>query len=272
MLRTVSFSYQLVDLFCKATKDYNIVHSARYMHNNGKKVVVPGMYLLCTILSDTGFFAGGGNNPNYLKIYFNSIVSEGDEIQIGCLPLDTEERVWQLSAINGQDCLALRHNLSIMKHHNSPSLAFSKGNLRSLPFEKAQFHSFQQLLSCEDNTTLAVLFAIAYGSMALNKAIAYPVSETEFEISRLLNKTINPNCVSPFYQSLEIELPLERVTCVPGIDLLYFIDFEQEVFNKSYFANLICMQGQQRIFSARYQMVAIPDRLIMRKAKSLNEN
>jgi len=272
MLRTVSFSHKLISQFCAATRDYNIVHSAAYMHINEKKVVVPGMLLLSTILSDANLYLGKENSPNYFMIYFNSIVSEDDQVQIGCLPLNADRDCWQLSAINGKDCLSLHDNKSIMKCQVSSSLSISNGNLRLLPFDESQLFSFQQLTSFGDEATSSVLFAIAYGSMALNKAIANPESETEIEINRLLDKNINPNRVSPFYQSLEIELPLKPTRCNPGKELSYYIDFEREVFNKSYFANLICEQDHQKIFLARYQMVAIPDRLIMRKAKGLNEN
>lgn len=269
MDHAVAFSSGIVADFCRATKDYNIVHDADYMHTKGKKVIVPGMLLLCRLLSGCWKDFDQNHQPNYFQLYFNSISSENDPIVLACQPHSERPFTWKLEAINGKDCFSSNGNSS-MACVKEVGLAAHPlvGIKRSLPVDQSQIHVFNSILNLADQRLLWLLFSIAYASMALQKAIFEPRTLVESEINQLLNKEINPNCVSPFYQSLTIETTnLPDVGEIPtNID--YFIDFEREYLNKSYFAHLQCVVGSQLIFRARYQMIAIPDRLIMRMAKN----
>lgn len=269
MVRSVSFSSEAVSVFCHATRDFNIVHDVNYMHPKGKKVIVPGMLLLTDLLSDCWDKIFTDKTPDYVKVFFNSIVSEAEKVELHCRPLAGKDRHWQLTAMNGKDCFALHDQISYVCHKEERSLSTRKGILRTLPVDRQQIASFNDVLGLSSPWPSELLFSVAYASMALQKAIDYPESEVEYEINHLLDKTLNPNCVSPFYQSLEIEIGKEKLLTNLSGEMHYYIDFEREQPNKSYWANLICENQNHHIFSARYQMVAIPDRLIMRMAKSL---
>lgn len=266
-----SFSAKLVSDFCKVTHDSNIVHDTNYMHTNGKRVIVPGMLLLCSLMSKCWNGVTDTDLPNLYQFYFNSITSEDEFVTFFCRPEDTFPPSLSLHAINGRDCFSLNEKYSFATYIDDYELFDSFEWVdRSLPFAENQLEEFKNILRIHDDAYASLLFSISYASMALFKAINEPLSDVEKEIHNLLDKKSNADCVSPFYQSLKIFIPKPSHIKVPSIEIKYFIHFDRYVMNKSYGCSLVCKINDHVVFNATYNMVSIPDRLIMRMAKNIN--
>lgn len=265
---TTSFSNADIIAFCKATMDFNIVHSPEYMSFHKKEVVVPGMYLFSYLSSKLLSSCTTMVKSNTIEIFLGSLISAGEQVE---LLVDTakETGTWFLSAINSKDCFRVGENRSSISFNDHPTLTSTQSHNRGLPVTSEQLSLFKSLLHDISKEWLDLLFTITYASQALFKAIASPLDEVESEINLLLDKSKNPDQVSPFYQWLKIEIPGERISLSLDKPIDYHISFNRESANRAYIANVECRQEDKLFYYSRYKLIAIPDRLIMRMAKSM---
>jgi hypothetical protein len=84
-----------------------------------------------------------------------------------------------------------------------------------------------------------------------------------------LDKSRNPAQLSPFYQSLEIFIPQSPKILYPKGNIDYQVHLIRKKKHRLYAAHLRCMQSEKLVFQAKYDLIAIPDRLIMRMIKDL---
>jgi hypothetical protein len=268
MTINTTFSNADIIAFCQATMDSNVVHSPEYMSIHNKEVVVPGMYLFSFLTSKLIASCSKTTSCNTIEIFLGSLISAGEEV---CLMVESalESQIWYLSAINSKDCFRIGENRSSLSFNSSPILKPTPSHIRILPFTNEQLTHFKRLLHTITDEWSDLLFTITYASQALFKAIAEPLDEVENEINRLLDKSKNPDQVSPFYQWLKIEIPEQRNCLNHGKPIEYHISFDREVANRAYIANVECRQDDRLFYHSKYKLIAIPDRLIMRMAKNL---
>lgn len=145
----------------------------------------------------------------------------------------------------------------------------SEGIMRTLDVRPNQMQQFAAMTGLIDNELGYLLFAITYASRGLLLSIDEPVTEVEREINRYLDKTINPEKISPFYQYLKIYLPSNGIKPQPNYNLDYLIHFERVKEGRTYNARVTCFQQWNLIYYSEYQLIAIPDRLIMRMASAV---
>ncbi len=258
------FDTRAIEDFCRVTDDYNLIHNPGYMYANGKKVVVPGMLLLSLAIGKARELIDKGADTFHL--FFNSIICAGDRVDIGYRLLSLAPVRAELTAKNSVDAFKLRDEPSVMYARAGEPEISPGGILRTLPLRDGQMDDFDRQIFLSGNPLGALLFAIAYASNALLRAIQNPVTDTETQIHRLLDKSLNPDQVSPFYQSLKIFLPQPLHYPNRHQPLDYLIDFITERQDKVYTAHVSCSQGGQSVFYSLYRLIAIPDRLIMRMA------
>jgi len=258
------FDAHAITEFCKVTDDYNLIHNLEYMHANGKNVVVPGMLLLSLAIGKARELIEKGADTFHL--FFNSIICAGDRVNIGYRLVSQEPLYAELTAQNSVDAFKLKNETSVIYTRTAQPVFSGNGIVRSLPVRDGQIAEFNRQVCLAGNNLGSLLFAIAYASNALLQAIQSPLTDIETEIHQLLDKSVNPDQVSPFYQSLQIFLP--NTVYYPNWHqpLDYLIDFITERRNKIYTAHVTCRQGGQSVFYSLYKLIAIPDRLIMRMA------
>jgi hypothetical protein len=262
MENKVLFTDSVVANFCKATVDDNPIHNPEFMYSQNKGVVVPGMLLFSTIVNmlhrkTKEYF-------NYYKLIFGNVICTNEPIDLG---FETKGEQNYLYAINGHDMFSTKHDRSVVLKNIDPKKPHPGGIVRAMPFQKTQLDTFRELTNSLNNTLSDFLFTIAYASAALFKAIREPITEVETEINRLLNKAINPERVSPFYQTLEIFRVNPHAELTPEGTIEYNIRFNREKANKIYVAQVKCMHNSQCFYQSVYRLVAIPDRLIFRMVK-----
>ncbi len=141
------------------------------------------------------------------------------------------------------------------------------GTLHSLEVIPQQIRAFTELTKIQDSVVARFFFSVAYASMALFSAIRNPITEIEKEINLLLDKSRNPAQLSPFYQSLEIFIPPNPKILFPKGKIEYHVHLIRKNKHRLYVAHLRCMQSEDLIFQAKYDLISIPDRLIMRMIK-----
>ncbi|MEW5845692.1 MAG: hypothetical protein AB1777_05420 [Bacteroidota bacterium] len=262
MEHKVVFTDSIVVDFCKATADDNPIHNPNYMYGQKKGVVVPGMLLFSTIVN----MLHNKTNElfNYYKLVFGNVICTYEQVDLG-FEADGERRY--LYAINGHDSFATKIERSHVLANVKPIEFSSSGINRAMQYQEIQLETYRRLTGSFSNTIADFLFTIAYASAALFKAIREPFTEVEKEINALLDKTINPDQVSPFYQTLEIFRVTPYRELKPEGTINYNIRFEREKINKTYVAYVVCSHNNQIFYNSIYKLVAIPDKLIMRMVK-----
>ena len=268
MLRTHIFDEASIVKFCEATSDTNIIHDPAYMKAIGKEVVVPGMLILSSAIGMAQKLLDMGADTFHLN--FHSIISANERIKIGYQIIREHPLLAEITARNSVDALSLKGEPSMVFQRSEIPGEAPEGIPRILPVNPESVRDFSMVTGLEKHPLGGILFAIAYASQALIRAILEPVSEVEKEIHRLLDKTINPDQVSPFYQSLRIWLLHPMAVLLDNEPLNYHIQFQTEKPRKMYSALVDCYQKNTRLYFSRYQLIAIPDRLIIRMAKDLD--
>lgn len=256
---------QIID-FCVTTRDTNEIHNPEFMKALGKRVIVPGMLALSsTINLSAEFLKNGGNS---ILIYFNSLLSSGDFVTLGNTVNPDDPHELRLSAINHKDTLSTNEEYSRIFRRSGDFNLIYPGIRRSLSIEPSMVSRFSGLTMGTDTDICRFLFAVAYTSQALLKSIVEPETEVEREIGRVISRA---NQVSPFYHSLEIQIPAPFPQFDPQGELDYFIHFTREKPGKLYTAHVRCEHLGRLIFHSRYKMIGIPDRMIYRMAKDISQ-
>jgi hypothetical protein len=265
MQKKVIFRDSDIVEFCTATRDDNEIHEPEFMANLGKRVIVPGMLAFSSVASlASGFLKSKATN---ITVVFNSLLSSGEFAALEVIP-DHEDDPGEirLSAINHKDTLTApdRYTGLFCRGTHLPSIL--TGRRKSLDFSEGQLNAFSRLTGNDDPVSAGFLFAVAYASQALILLIEAPENDVEKEIDDLINRN---NKVSPFYQSLEIDIASPFPVIVPGEPLEYLLSFEREKPRRVYLANVKCEQGGRLIYQSRYKLVGIPDSIIYRMAKDI---
>jgi len=253
--------------FCQATRDFNVIHDPKYMNERGKHVIVPGMYILASVIKGLEELFHEGLDS--FRILFNALISSGEEVLMGADRIEPHRPDHYLFAFNGRDSFSLKQERSRIYRKQDRITFPEQVHTHELPVDATQLNLFSQLIGCHNKRLSNLLFSLAYTSHVLNRAIAHPRDAIEREIFTLLDKSKNPDQVAPFYQTLDVYLNPEQPTAGEISHLNYRVLFERMVRNKAYTAYITCTRQAGRIFRARYKLIAIPDRLIMRLAKDL---
>lgn len=263
----IQFTNEQVVEFCRATRDLNTIHNPEYMTLKGKHVVVPGMFLFALVVDM--LYTRVGRTFDSFRVYFNSVISTGEKVKIGYdeTPRGNGERF--LFAMNGRDSFAVKDERSRVYRRDWSIGNLAEGHYRNMAITPGQYDTFKRLVGCHDDAIAGFLFAVAYASPALARTINEPITESEKEINRLLDKAVNPDRVSPFYQSLDIYLPEKPETLTTRGEINYRVHFVREKLNRVYIAHVQCEQEGRVIYRSEYKLIAIPDRLILRMAKDL---
>jgi hypothetical protein len=263
--RKVIFRDQEIVEFCLATKDTNEIHNPEFMEKLGKRVIVPGMFALASTVNLVADELK--QNTNFIKVLFNSLLSSGDFATLVTSPLYDSPNEIRLSAINSKDTLTSKEECTRMGYMRNGFTPNPNGIPRILPLERNQIFTFSRLVGLSDRDVANFLFAVAYASQALLTAIDHPETEVEEEIRRLISAETK---VSPFYQTLEIQIPEPFPVFIPENEMEYYIHFERERANKIYTAHVRCRCAGALVFHSRYTLVGIPDIIILRMAKDLH--
>ncbi|MDK2910503.1 MAG: hypothetical protein PWR20_2071 [Bacteroidales bacterium] len=267
MFKEFVFTDEDVIKFCEITRDHNLIHNPQYMRENGKKTVVPGMLILSTAIGMAGDLFRAG--ANMLELYFHSIIGTGEKVEIGYELQEQKPLKAEIIARNTINTLSKKGNPSMLMQMDVCPEFTSEGIMRTLDVRPNQMQQFAAMTGLIDNELGYLLFAITYASRGLLLSIDEPVTEVEREINRYLDKTINPEKISPFYQYLKIYLPSNGIKPQPNYNLDYLIHFERVKEGRTYNARVTCFQQWNLIYYSEYQLIAIPDRLIMRMASAV---
>lgn len=262
MLKSVHFTDYSIQDFCRITLDDNHIHNPDFMSPMGKQVVVPGMFIFAIAAK---LAAAHVSKIRHIHVLFGSMISRGDAVRIG---YEVVEDGIRLLAVNGDDCLSIRDEHSVASIYPRVHEISSDGRIQQLRIEEKQLDRFHQLTGEADKAVNDFLFAVAYASKALNMSIGDPYTETETEINKLIDTSVNPARSAPFYQTLDIHLPEKGVSIDSG-QIDYAISYIREKKNRSYLAHAHCSQNGQTIYHSVYRMIAIPERLILRMFKDL---
>ncbi len=265
MRQEITFTNNQVSRFCEATHDKNIIHNPHYMSELNKQVVVPGMYVFATAVNILKDVIRLGADT--IRVFFNSVIHTDETVEISGTQTGYEPIEMLMSANNGHDSFTLKDQRSKLYKRTQTYFYDNQGYNRALEYNSNQIDIFSKLTGCADNLMSGLLFSVAYASNALFQAIQFPVTEVEHEINVLIDKTLNPDQVSPFYQSLDVYLPENIQHLEPNGQLDYLIDFEREKANRTYVAHVTCTQNNNLIYKSDYKMISVPERLIMRMVK-----
>jgi len=266
MVINMVFSDPVVVNFCQATADDNPIHDPNYMNSQNKRVVVPGMLLFSTVVNF--LHKKTGDYYNYYKLIFGNVICTNEKVDMG---FETDGEMKYLYAINGHDSFSTKNERSLVLRNVKSTEFSANGIVRTMQYKQSQMETFRSLTQNFNKALSDFLFAIAYASAALLKAIREPLTEVEREINRLLNKSINPEQVSPFYQTLEVFRITPHAELNPQGSIDYNVRFEREKLNKTYTAHVVCQQNGKVFYHSIYKLVAIPDKLIMRMVKGLDQ-
>jgi len=260
--KKIIFRDQEIVEFCKATKDTNEIHDPDFMKKMGKRIIVPGMFALsCTLNLEARHLK---TRANFIKVLFNSLLSSGDFATL-CTALNPNDPYEvRLSAINHKDTLTSKNEYTRMSRVDSGFDSHFDGIPRRLSLDPKQVQTFKGLVGITDPDISNFLFAVSYASQALLSGIDNPETDVELEIDHLINGNSK---ISPFYHSLEIQIPQPFPVFTPGNSIDYCIHFERIKADKLYTAHVRCESEGVKIFSSRYKLVGIPDNIIFRMAK-----
>jgi hypothetical protein len=260
--RKLIFSDAEIVEFCKATQDTNELHDPAFMGNIGKRIIVPGMFALSrTICLDEGFLK---SRANVIKVLFNSLLSSGDFVTLSASPDPENPCELLLSAINHKDTLSSHFEHSFLFLTDRGFENFINGIHHRVEMDVQQVQKFKSLVGAKDPDVANFLFAVSFTSKALLNVIDHPETEIEKEIDELINKNSK---VSPFYQSLEIHIPVPFPVFTPAESIDYFIHYQREIAYRLYTAHIRCETDGKILFHSQYKMGGIPDRVILRMAK-----
>lgn len=262
--KTVFSDNQVID-FCGITADDNPIHNPSYMHAQNKSVVVPGMLLFSTIINL--LHQKATESFNCYRLIFGNVICTNETIDLGFASTQDKAEHKYLYAINGHDMFSVKSERSIAFKNDSLTQLPINGIDRKLPYNRYQLNTFKRLTHSINDALSDFLFCIAYASAALFKAIREPLTEVEREIYRLLDKTINPDQVSPFYQNLEINQINNNILLSDKGEINYNINFTREKENRVYLAQVSCYSENQLLYQSIYRLIAIPDKIIMRMVK-----
>jgi hypothetical protein len=265
MQADIIFSNQNVSQFCEITCDNNLIHNPEHMHQLNKQVVVPGMFVFSTALNllHDAFTQGADT----IKVFFNSVIHTNESVRFEGKKNSQKPMEILMSANNGHDSFTLKDERSKVYKRSSDYTHQNLGFIRSLKYTEMQLGAFNKLIGCVDQFMNGFLFSIAYASSALFQAIQNPITEVESEINILIDKSLNPDRVAPFYQSLEIYLENGLTALDAQGELDYKIDFVREKQYKTYVAHVRCQQNGRKIYQSDYKMISVPERLIMRMVR-----
>lgn len=267
MDKDITFTDQQAISFCEITCDNNLIHNPAHMHSLNKRVVVPGMFVFSSTLCHLReAFEKGADT---IKVFFNSVIHTNETVHIKGDLVSVQPIEVLMSANNGHDSFTLKDERSKIYKRAHYYYHNNQGYVRTLDYTELQLAIFGKLTGCFDNLLNSLLFSVAYASNALFQAIQNPLTEVEQEINVLIDKTLNPDKVAPFYQSLEIYLDSGIQPIKPSGQLEYKIDFEREKKNKTYIAHVLCQQNGQKIYQSDYKMISVPERLIMRMVRDV---
>lgn len=267
MYKDITFTDHQTISFCEITCDDNLIHNPVHMRQLNKQVVVPGMFVFTSalVMLREAFIRGADT----LKVFFNSVIHTNETVKIKGDIISERPVEVLLSANNGHDSFTLKDERSKIYKRAFYYYHDNQGFIRTLDYTELQLDVFGKLTGSFDNLLNGFLFSIAYASSALFQAIQNPLTEVEREINVLIDKTLNPDKVAPFYQSLEIFLENGIQPIQPSGQLEYKIDFEREKKNKTYIAHVLCQQNGQKIYQSDYKMISVPERLIMRMVRDV---
>ena len=248
--------------FCRTTRDTNEIHDPVCMSKLGKRVIVPGMFALSQTVALSGDFMK--SKARSLRVLFNSLLSSGDFVTLCAGSSDVDPEEIRLSAINHRDTLTSNNDYTRLSGKEIGFTHKDNGILRRLEVEREQVERFRTLIGTDDADIARFLYSVAYASQALLQCIDNPVTEVEKEIDRVICKSSN---VSPFYHTLEIQIPSPFPVFEPLGTLDYLVHFERKKPFKLYVAHVSCAHDGILIFRAQYKLVGIADRIILRMAK-----
>ncbi|MDO9511491.1 MAG: hypothetical protein Q7J34_07010 [Bacteroidales bacterium] len=253
--------------FCRATCDYNVIHDPAFMNMAGKRVIVPGMLLFCTIFGK--HYAESNAKPDSIRILFNSVVHEGESIQLITEECPDDPNCAYISALNGRDSFRYKDDRSRLYIRSSAPTIFGQGWIYNINFSQDQLKNFQEVVQIHDNDLANILFSVAYASRALLLSIEQPYDIFEEEIANMLNKNGSEDPMSPIYQTLDIYLETSTLELDKSEPLEFLLGYERETLNRTYIAHVQCSHKGKIIYHSSYKLSGIPDRMIMRMAHNL---
>jgi hypothetical protein len=203
---------------------------------------------------------------NSIKVFFNSLLSSGDFATLNVMDVQGNPDEVRLSAINHKDTLTTSNDYTRIYRTGELFPTDAGGILHRLDLDKDHLLVFKKLVKTEDDDIANFLFAVSYASQALLKAILSPQTEVEEEVDELIHSNRG---VSPFYHTLEIQIPSAFPVFTPGSFIDYHVHFERKKKFKLYIAHVTCMSGGSVIFHSRYQMIGINNQIILRMAKDI---
>jgi hypothetical protein len=265
--KKVIFGDKEIVEFCRATHDTNEIHDPAFMAKLGKRIIVPGMFALSQTINLSADFLR--IHAKSLKVLFNSLLSSGDFVTLCSYPVSGIQNEVRLSAINCKDTLTSKYEYTRLSVKETSFRSDHKGLLQKLDVTSGQVETFKRLIECTNQDVAHFLFAVSYASQALIRGIKDPITEIEVEIGETISRN---HCISPFYHSLDINIPTPFPVFNPEGHLDYYIHFEREKPLKLYSACVRCEHRGQLIFKAEYKLVGVADKVILRMAKEIKHH
>ncbi|MDP4280967.1 MAG: MaoC family dehydratase [Bacteroidota bacterium] len=263
--RNIIFRDNEIVEFCRITEDTNEIHNPEFMNSIGKRLIVPGMFVLGMAINLADDFLK--NHADMIKVFFNTLLSAGDIATIVAAKDPDHPDEIRLSAINHKDTLNSRQEYSSILYLGKPFQVQEGGILRRLNVNPDRIEKFRNLIHASDPDVAHFLFAIAFASHALLNCIDDARTDVEKEINNLIS---SESKISPFYKSLEIHIPQPFPSFELRDSLDYYIHFDCEKPHKLYTAYVRCEHDGKIIFQSTYKMVGIPDLIILRMAKAIH--
>ncbi|MFP4403483.1 MAG: hypothetical protein ACLFPJ_03980 [Candidatus Woesearchaeota archaeon] len=257
-LEKLIFSDEKIEKFCDVTKDFNNLHSPKYMKKKNKKTIVPGMYSIAFTISQFKKYLYFFNS---VKINLGSMIFSDDFIKPNVKLYDNEKLPICVYNSLGND---------IFKKENNISYFFNKANLdenlsgdkKSILIKNDDLNVYSNLIKTKNTNLVKTLYSISYSSKILLDYLNN-TNEKFNDVSLIFEK----KDVLPVYNSFDINLENGFFLKINN-NLDYIVNFEK-VSKRNVNARVDCYSENNKIFSAKYDIFAVPEKIILRMVKNL---
>jgi len=254
-MREIKHDNRDIISFCISTGDNNSIHDPKYMEPKGKRVIIPGMLTLTDILNT---FPTHLKKTRSILANFGYAVSEGDIIRFDDEDIsDVEKRIIAKTYDDPK-----KEDTYIFMNQAPPKIEYLGETHKKITFSPHQAELFSKVLNGSITKETKFLFSLALSSQALIESKEDLKLSDEKKLSDILGNKL------PAYQSISINLPKVFPDIHLGKQLDYYMSVTSED-EKHFQYDIQCIQGLKEIYNGRYELLAVPEKLIMRMARNL---
>ncbi|PLW79325.1 hypothetical protein C0585_08320 [Candidatus Woesearchaeota archaeon] len=254
-MKEIQYDNRDIISFCISTGDDNSIHDPQYMEPKSKRVIVPGMLTLTDILNN---FPTDLKKTRSILANFGYAVSEGDIIRFDDEDIsDVEKRIITKAHDNPK-----KEDTHIFMNREIPEIEYLGETHKKITFSPHQAELFAKVLGTNITKESKFLYSLALSSRALLESKEDLKLSDEKKLSDILGNKL------PAYQSISINLPKVFPDIHLGKQLNYYMSVSSED-EKHFQFDIQCIQGLKEIYNGRYELLAVPEKLVMRMARDL---